>query len=612
MDSNNYQQNGAANPQYWDTLQSVAGNLYYMGNQMTQITYGMNELLSRSRAAQERKEVTAYSAASMLTALDNSICIMDKHGRYFPVIEQKFDFALYVEPDEEYNEAPFYVLIADNLPNPVIIPLKDFERTNPLLNALARGTGKSINMYETPSKTAALLQNFFNRNVMVLQVNYYYGWTSKEGSWAYFFPFKITHGKLPVIWPDWKNMTKQFRSPMAQQCPGGDLMHRFAELMRTIKNPRLRAVVMVWGHAASMYSLLCGLGYRLEIGLCFDCHEAIAEGCLRELLAWNDDLIISTREDRKIFLGELVHRKDQPLLISDEPAGQKNAQLLLEIMSSGSVEIPQNKKTYDIQALLTVLCSQPGVLSYASHIAPVEVIRSDFEDDAMEMLARLRKEIPDYIEAFSRYIEGHLDELKTEIRRGMEMAYREAEESVLDQNSVSALGILGGVQQIVADFYEVCTTDQAICRELQELIQTDCVAVLKGGLELASIYDESSTTIAQMVSRELVNSLKSGLFLVQKTTAVSDMGKSEQRPVVYEDNKYLYLTRAALSALAEKVTVSAPSILKALDGCGMLEGAKTNETTRQTRIVTYSSGQRKIVPVYKILKLNLSKPTLFM
>lgn len=543
-------------------------------------------------------------ACSRVQQANGHLFVADECGRLHSVLKAEIENVYHIIPNPLYSRTPFYAIQIKNKLNPLSIEERDYYNPRYFLNELSKACGNAVSLFVSQKKTAELLWELFAVGEITIRLPFYHGWSKEEKGWKFCMSNGKTHGTR--YQPAFSTQIKGNGSmclPYASQTLVAAT--QFASLMETVINPNIRGILFLWFHAASMYSLLMELGYRVPMGLCLYSSDMRVLKCLETMLAWYGDGVIPLEEVPKRFMDLLTERKDQPMLIRDAAGQKTNTETLLQCLRTGNIPLTVEDDALDhpLQALPTVLSSSTTPISSSSLLVTLDVSKNDFKENAFASITNLMKYCRDYLMSFNGFVAENIDRLTSLLEEGAEWVFSDrTDEWELSDNGFETLKILYGVQGIARLFYSSLSAQTADADRLNNLLPEDWLKALVPLLQNAALCGEDFTDLASLflsVTQQKMNcgDLDKRPIKGTKETA-SQFGN---KGVVYYNEKYICLTREAFSSICEACGVSGPMVLKALREANLLKGARVNDSTDMTRI-TVPDGQSgtRSVRVYKL------------
>lgn len=549
-------------------------------------------------------------ACSRVQHANGHLLVADECGRLHSVLKAEIENVYHLIPDPLYSQTTIYAIRFKNKPDPLLFKERDYHNPRYFLNELSKACGNAVSLFVSQKRTAELLWELFAVWEITICLPFYHGWSKEKNSWKFSMLNGKTHGirYKPVFDTQIKD-----NNAMCLPCASQTLVAatQFASLMETVINPDIRGILFLWFHAASMYSLLTELGYRVPMGLCLYSSDMRVLKCLETMLAWYGDGVIPLTEVPKRFMDLLTERKDQPMLIQDAAGQKTNTETLLQCLRTGNIPLAVEDDALDhpLRALPTVLSSSTTPISSSSLFVTLDVSKNDFKVNAFASITNLMKYCGDYLMSFNRFVAENIDTLTSLLEEGAEWVFSDrTEEWELSDDGFETLKILYGVQGIARLFYSSLAAQTADADRLNNLLPEDWLKALVPLLQNAADCGGDFTDLASLFLSVTHQKMNHGHFDMRPMKGTKETASQfGNEGVVYYNDQFICLTREAFSSICKACGVSGPMVLKALREADLLKGAKVNDSTDMTRI-TVPDGQSgtRSVRVYKLYQELMS------
>lgn len=577
----------------------------------------LSELCYKNTQVSQKNSIEpdmAYAAGACLFDNGKAIVVFSKTGRLHTVLDCSFREVIYVKPNRRYKFGSYYALFIDEDPIPQIIFEADCQKPANLVVALSTAAKREINFVESPYKTGMMFKTYLARRKKDLELPFYFGWQEENSVYRFFLNCGKTHGE-----PLAKGLSYPYElpGPDHQLKPHESLYvaEQFATVMECVVDPTMRGVLSLWLHIATLYSLLVKWGMRFPIGFYFYCHDAYARRYLGMLFSCYGDEVISLAENAKAFQELLQWRKDQLLAIEDVPDQVRNAEMLIQSVKTGCISASQDNTAPKLCALPTVIGTAPSKLSHCEEFSLIEASSECFASDSYEQLRRHMKYLPGYFSDFAEFVSNHLESVEMTLNKAINNAFLNVEsDTVLSDSTTMALGILAGVQEVIMEYYNNLAPSHQLMERLDLIVSDETLLNLNEMFQQSALYGDNYVALVSLFASLAAKKISDGNFDIYNVadssckvaTCDPSMG------IVYEDEKYYSFSREAFVTVCQDCFVPSARVQEALSQLGMLEGPRINKDAGQTRISVYDVyGKRSTKAVYKISKLRLEDPSLF-
>jgi hypothetical protein len=433
---------------------------------------------------------------------------------------------------------------------------------------------------------------------------FYLGWHKYSTGWTFELLDKSTHGHRFLNPPTPSRNT----GPQKVSSPTVALVstEQILLLFDVIANTGIKCSVILWFHAAALTSLISGLDYRIPMGLCFYTKSLAVRRYLEAIFAWYGDSTITLATQNKRFLDLLVARKDQPLLLSDCIGQKSNSELVRNAIQSGEIPLSmdQNSTYPELSSLPTLISDDVTMLSTSSYFATLEICDEDLVPCSNARLTGLNEYITEYVQAFTGFVAGHIDDLKRYLSEGFDevTGNSSARYDALTPEGTATLGILFGVRRILSAYYRSLAANpelearmlRSIYPTNQETFVTALLTAAECRINAEDMVSFFFTNLNRMIKQECFDSRSTCDAKIHLPCTEGKAG------IVYSDETCISLTRRAFVAVCRACGLSGPALLRELSAAYVLLGSRVNKETNQTRITVYdAAGQSQVVHVYK-------------
>lgn len=543
----------------------------------------------RNRIAQKEFAEQAYMD---IRDFNNCLCTQGKFGRSQVVLNHTIERAIYFNCHPLLNLHPFYVVQLVDIEQAVLIPEEVFYKDVQLISTLRRMTGVEVHTQQSSRKTADLLRQAIDRQAKEVYLDYYSGWKKVEGEWRFLLlpPF-LSHQCQPYTLVAPQCIDKISAAVTATAAS------QFWDVFRVFGDEFTRKMLYLVFHAAALYTLLEGLGYKLPLAFAFFSDNPDQTAHLRQLFSWFGDPAPSPCDTPKSLSLHLLTRKDQPVLIVD--SGKPNAEsmdVLDRVLSTGvvSVKIGRAEKEFPVQGPVVILSNRVSALTVAPDVMVLELPSVAFNRELWMEIADCAADNSDYLSGFIGFTETHIFELQEALKQRRKEA-RQLSGGELDEQRVEILGLFLGLDAYMEKFSSYCTGVIAPVVPFNETTRTAFVELLCQTMDkelCVNLADQFLAVGRAQIERGTV-----------QTYHKEQAPKTEIGPIVYFDREYLYFSSTAFFQVCDALSQSRPAVLKSLAEAGLFGGRQVNATTAQTRITVCNVyGQRQSIKVYAVCR----------
>ncbi len=570
--------------------------------QVSQISIIKNETaLMRHEMAKRRLEESDSKdrAYSVIEQKSNMLCVPDKRDRLQVVLAKDFEAMYYVTFDPLFERKPVYLLKFPNQEKFFMLTEKEFYKTDSFLEKLQRESGVQIKNVVSRKKLASLLRDHIVVHATQIFIPFYSGWKKEEEYMSYNLPSRKK--KLDM---DSGLVSGNRQSVIDSASANLTAAKQILTVFSVIKDLSLRKFLCLWWHMAAIFSLLTEWGRHISLGLCLISTNPVVRKELTYLFQWFDYEPVRLDRKKRDFLQDLLRMKDQPLLVTELPAGVENGKILEQCVET--VLIPLEMKDVEgypeLMALPTVVGDGSTFLGQSSAFITLEVTAEDMNLDKTHSIALFQKYFSQHIYGFCKYVENNiLSDLKKYITKAcLEMERQWAEDS-LPLEHLELLGIFQGVRwairKYIYDLAMPCEYESHWSKLMGLPVDEEVMEILNESVENQCGCEEDVTAFFQMAKRLV----KSGeLCTCPVNISESENFPDDKAPAIFYDEKYASLNPPAFKVVLERLGVGSQTMVPQLRGSGYLQGGMNGTSTITTRISIWKD-HRKVgrLSVYK-------------
>lgn len=530
-------------------------------------------------ATDKRQAEMAYQDVHSFPS--GGIATTGRQGQTVKITDLTFDKVYAVMPEALCLKPPLLELFIHTPQVQVWISRQDFENDRRLKDTLVEATHSKIRRVGSVRKTMDLLRQAIAEVTETMPIYFYAGWRSIANGETKFFRFSDlkTHqvnGSLHWL----KELPCPTESLEAENQAVTSMMQTFA----IIRDRRLRTLLVLLWHAATLFSLLKILEFPLPVGINLLCETAGVEKAMTDLFSLFGDPAISLLERSDDFAYQLLSRKDQGAIIRDDrggPSAVENAKELVRILSTQSVSAKtgEGRQNFPLQALPVVISGRPSDLAYSSLLLTVDVSAEDIDGQAARMNYVDGNTVDTYYAMWIHFISERIGGVKDSLEAGKNWA-RDMEESMVSQGrgeltveGMDTLAVLYAVWDQLQQFYK----RQHIRADVDALLDVEYFPdIFWEMLELSAKKDECGQLASSFIKlfREM---LAQGEFTAAHLNCYQD-------GCVGFDEEFAYLPHSVFKVVCGRLSASSPMVIKALGEEGLLAGRPVNRTTQMTRV----------------------------
>lgn len=530
-------------------------------------------------------------------------CIFENAGRTFTP-------GPYGRSDELISDVikHAYVFVSDTpLARPPFIQI-EFERqgyvelsyadyfSHPRLIHIIRQCGVRVYILKTEKNTADLLRQIIDAITETKFLPFYGGWVHNE----------VKCRSRYLVFPDFStcNPLCSLEAPHSlaidSQAITATAVKQFLPVFEIITNPFLREILLLLYHVALLYTLLPIHGYKFPLSFSLFSSDENILSFLRKLLSWFKSPPLTLDLPNNDFSRALLSRKDQPLLIEDGGRldhSKSNATVLKSAILNGTTPWKNGRDTHSLplQALIVLLSSYPSIFNCIPEVIVLDIAPNDFDLGKWCICYKKIDHSKDYMTAFCSFTSDHLNELQEALKRGLDSALGSRlfnNGDKLTDKSLQCLGVLGGIKSFLKLFFSYASVESVPFHpndiEFSDMLQNLFIQASEKA-DRVSLTDEFIEVSKRMIQTDVLH------------VHLRDRCPRGETNIIFYDANYLYFTSEAFFKVCQSMLQSRPVILKALTEAGLIGGARTNQTTAQTRITVWDVNKKsRLMSVYAI------------
>lgn len=559
-------------------------------------------------AKKNRDEFMRTEAFSNLETAMGRTLVRDKRGIWHCVLETDIREVYHIIPNTLHRAEGHYMILFGCSDIPLEITDAEFAVNGTLIDKIIQHTRLEVKLLVSRKHTAELLRQTILKIVRDVYVEFYFGWRKAKGTWVFDLNMDTTHSRRNME----RDLLLATRPAIPAKTVTEELMaaKQMSHFFGTITNPEVRATVSQWFHAAVLETLTKDFGYCIKMGLCFFSEDGGVLRKLEAILGCYGDKSIELSASKKVVSDQLCERKDQPCLLRDRMVAKGNADLVLEVINTGTIPIDKNRETVetDLHGLITLLSNSVTKLNQSQYFATIGVADGDFEKAPDAEMQNLKRYVNDYLRGFCGYVAQNLANLEKYLACGMDRAYDCSEN--LSQEAMVLLGVLLGVSDMIRDYIAQLAPNEALREEMERALCPGRIDALVKSLENATEMGCNADDLVDCFQVTVEAMIRQGRFdsRQMKDDVLRDGCEEGKVGITYADESYICFTRPAFRAICEACGVSVPVMGKALREAGMLKGCAVNSESYLTRITVWDVyGMPQPKRVYKIDRADLNQ-----
>lgn len=530
-------------------------------------------------AADKLQAETAYQDVHSFPS--GGIVTIGRRGQIVEITNLTFNKAYSVIPEPLCLTSPFLVIDVRAPQVQVRISRQDFENDRRLKDTLVEATHSKIRRVGSVRKTMDLLRQAIAEVTESVPICFYAGWKLIEVGKVKFYQFADlkTHQINGSLYPP-DELSCLAESLEAES----QVVDKMVQLFGIIRDRRLRTLLVLLWHAATLFSLLKILEFPLPVGINLLCETAGVEKAMTGLFSLFGDPTIILSERKEDFCYQLLSRKDQVAIIRDDrgaPSAAENARELLGILStqSVSVRLREGRQTVPLQALPLIISDRVSDFAYSPLLLTVDLSMDDIDGEKAIMKCVDMNILKVYYAVWIKFIAERLGSFKYSLAAGKTWALEMEDRTIfqgqgeLTAEGVDTLAVLYAVWDQLQQFYR----RQQICVDVDELLDVECFPSIFSEILELSVKKDDCGQLASSFIKLFREMLAQGEFTAAHLNCYQD-------GCVGFDEEFAYLPHSVFKVVCGRLSASSPMVIKALGEEGLLAGRPVNRTTQMTRV----------------------------
>lgn len=530
-------------------------------------------------ATDKRQAEMAYQDVHSFPS--GGIATTGRQGQTVKITDLTFDKVYAVMPEALCLKPPLLELFIHTPQVQVWISRQDFENDRRLKDTLVEATHSKIRRVGSVRKTMDLLRQAIAEVTETVPIYFYAGWRSIANGETKFFRFSDlkTHqvnGSLYLL--------NELPCPTESLEAENQAVDKMVQLFGIIRDRRLRTLLVLLWHAATLFSLLKILEFPLPVGINLLCETAGVEKAMTGLFSLFGDPTISLSERKEDFCYQLLSRKDQVAIVRDDrgaPSAAENARELLGILStqSVSVRLREGRQTVPLQALPLIISDRVSDFAYSPLLLTVDLSMDDIDGEKAIMKCVDMNILKVYYAVWIKFIAERLGSFKDSLAAGKTWALEMEDRTIfqgqgeLTAEGVDTLAVLYAVWDQLQQFYR----RQQICVDVDELLDVECFPSIFSEILELSVKKDDCGQLASSFIKLFREMLAQGEFTAAHLNCYQD-------GCVGFDEEFAYLPHSVFKVVCGRLSASSPMVIKALGEEGLLAGRPVNRTTQMTRV----------------------------
>lgn len=541
----------------------------------------------------------------------NGIGVWSPNNRIKILWRFRIDRVERYEPNCYYGFEAWYAVWLNNKTEPLLIMENELKKGDSLRRRLSVFSQAEIAIYKSAKRTNELLRMFLEMNAAVYTIPLHHGWLYFDQSWKFVTMNGKTHTRREELLGVLDIPLERRMAFLSIIGTASEMVQRYAlekavAMMRTFRDPWVRKKLWLYLHTAAIFSLMKIQRIKLETGLCICSDSHKVQTCVEELFSWYGDQAVSLADDKQKVMDQMVLSKDQPLVLVDERTTKENEILVANAIQKDIIKHPngKNKETYSLWALPVIISKGTSALSNCEKLNQVEIEKADITENALETIQELKPAFFEYLRDFMREVEENtalIQILREHIAHAIDQNW---EEMGLNRSSIETIGVLTGVQELIAAYYRKLYNDEIpreIAAYVKEIDLNDYLELYQQGAGQAN----GNRDLHLQFLSEAQNLIQQGELKIVERKSEEDLfflpENQQGEPFVFHEGEYVSFTASAFNRVCLSCRCDRKRMVKTLAAMNMLFGSKASPRSRMTRIwVRTGFVNRKQIDVYKL------------